>query len=237
MFKLLNNKKLIEMGRNIPISIFPKKDMNCVYTNYIQDNLVALYDAIDNTKDGHNTDTTEWEDLIGGNNLIINGEATWNESSLYFPTTTYLESTNVFNFGEEFTIELRGAWHNNGKWPLFVGQYNWGFGFNQYYIPNDNQFVYKSGNYVYKQKLDMSALSTLTIVKTSSDMKIYKNGTLLFTTPQTYDTLSKNLFLNIATYENVGKVSQTVHSLRVYSKALTADEILQNYEIDNMNYA
>ena len=52
--------------------------------DYVQDGLMLHYDAVKNTKNGHDKNSNTWYDLSGNNNNGTLHEAIWTEDGLYF---------------------------------------------------------------------------------------------------------------------------------------------------------
>ena len=73
--------------------------------DYVQDGLMLHYDAVKNTKNGHDKSSTTWYDLSGNNNNgTLNGNVTWTEDGLYFDGTDDWVSIGKMNY-DNITIE------------------------------------------------------------------------------------------------------------------------------------
>ncbi len=92
------------------IPLFPVFADETEYT-ITKDGLVAHFDAINNTGNGHSNDATTWVDLMGGDAITIEKSA-----SNYFTDTAYHLSGKQFYFpnnllnlvnGNEFTVEMK----------------------------------------------------------------------------------------------------------------------------------
>ena len=56
--------------------------------SYVQDGLIAQWDAIDNEGTGtHNPNATVWKDLVGHNDLTLTNSAAWRRGICFYMNT------------------------------------------------------------------------------------------------------------------------------------------------------
>ena len=195
--------------------------------SYVTDGLVAFYDA-GQQKAG---DTT-WADLAGDNDIAdVPNTAGQNE----FKDGVYLNTATQVNFpqgivdlikGEEFTTEMQlGATQVTGDtWGTYLNAAT--DAYSLFYRLQDDAIEFKNGSNARpcKQEIggkDALSDSTITVVfKVGEPSKIYINGELAV----------EDYFFGHAAAEK----SHTTEYIkfRFYDRALTADEVAQNYAAD-----
>lgn len=222
-----------------------------VENTYITDGLITYLDAINNTGSGHSNSTTTWKDLTENSyNATLYNNPTWTENSIIFNGTNnyaLLNNTKNKSYNPEFTMEIRV------KPVSFIGSQttmeffgNWegaggGFSYN------------KSGKYIamyylngYKtisptKTFDINTYVTMAVTYNSNQTKVYINGILL----GTLDYNNINLKVSpvalgiggnpgtngMGNYANI-----EVQNVLIYDRALTANEVMQNYLTDQEKY-
>jgi hypothetical protein len=220
--------------------------------DYVQDGLVAMWDGIENAGWGeHDPYATVWKDLVGGADININFSPlpksilTWADNSLVYtdtyansptPTGTILAAvssdklTEFFNGGFQTAETVFKATNTNNY---------------RAYIPLswlDFRHGYAVGNLYFA-----SGSSTWLSIKTSQDTiysdcitrdAFYRNGVKVLSANLT----PKNLGISvgdsriIAIRGNFDSESKSFYCVRVYTRALSAEEIAHNYEIDKARF-
>jgi hypothetical protein len=227
---------------------------------YIYDSMVLWYDGINNTSSGHNSATTTWEDLTeNGNDGTLGGFALtsssgWQDNALVFDgVNDYVNSKYIalntltldlaYEFdalptsGEQYVagiIENGGygiSKSSNGNYPYGVAFVDGSYRM----LPDTNElFVLEQKR---KNILTFDG-STLAFWNGSAQaVSTYSSTTGVLSMP-TDHTVPFSLGLNpspngsaYAPFFN-GKI----YAVRLYSRALTADEIAQNNKIDQSRY-
>lgn len=246
------NKYTNEVARNIKI----KCASNINTKSYVQDGLVVQYDGIKNTNYGHDNTSTYWQD-ISGNNVkaelndslieknawrddgIVIEKANTNDYSMttpayedyVFPQVTFEITTVIF--------EQLGTDGNSYWFPLYIRENNnnlahilmaFGTRFNytlMYGYDHHTGFYAKKG--VYKDKM-----YTFTFVQSDlTTRKLYINGELMSSSSglNLSDIALQRLYMH-----SDPQSSYKWHSLRIYNKALTDEEILANYNVDTLRF-
>jgi len=234
--------------------------------DYVDYGLILHYDAINNTGNGHSSTTTVWKDLSGnGNNgTLTNFDKTttsgWSDNYLMFDGVDDKVFSELFNSTGDFTIEIKVAepevinsanyasiftintWRTTLEKPSIIGFIDnrpssatnlaWCFGI---LVPSQNSAGYYGGAISYQNIYE----DTLSMTKSSDKIVMYKNSKIIVTTNNSEYTTNLNLTdieLYIGNYNNVHHMKQKVYSMRIYNRALTEDEITQNYNIDKIRF-
>ena len=202
--------------------------------------LAVLYSGTQNTRAGQNTDSTVWEDLVGGHDMTIvtDEKNRFTEEGLaldsakqYFPD----EVRDLVN-GNAFTVEiLLGAFTSiGGDFNTFMNSDNDNFAlfrrnsgdlleFKWAAVPAAQRPTVTDGLYTLQ-----NALVTITY-EVGGEVVIYINGTRAAAQNCTAAMGADTLFIG----QTGNKAfSTTYRSLRFYSRALTADEVMANAKAD-----
>ena len=210
--------------------------------DYVQDGLVALVDGIDNAGWGKHTDELKYVNLVTGGQFTLpnNGNAVWGENCLKI-----LESGNRasglqtgFSFSaktlgitseaQENTIEcaLR-AYDTNFHLVSFDGAFGRHLGtpssgafqgsVSSAYLPDSNYFQW-SVNGDIREKYNSAVAQENFEGFFWNNREVYGGNSFRF--GYTYNTVCKS----------------DIHCARIYNRALTAEEIAQNYEIDKARF-
>lgn len=113
-----------------------------IYKYYNTNGLILLLDGINNTRNGHSTTTTTWEDLSGNNNdfnlnnFNTTSSSGWQGESLIFDgENDYLKSTNNFDFNSSKSltiqfVDLNGTLYTNNDIGNLIIETSKDFNFN-----------------------------------------------------------------------------------------------------------
>lgn len=229
---------------------------------YVQDGLVAHYDAINNTGNGHDNNATVWKDLSGNGNDItlynFDGTATsgWGENVLNFDgVNDYCNRKNPLysaaGLPENLTIEVVSAKNSNTVYGSVLSfdnivnsrtvlclwtaiESNRSYEVEYYYNPSNSRNDTKQfDGTVYP----VNKFKTVSYGKSGTSYFTYLNGinkdTRTITDIPNWN--SDELYLgrpNSNNYYFNGKIQ----SVRIYNRALTLEEINKNSEIDKEKY-
>lgn len=240
--------------------IYAKLTENTSTPSYVTNGLILHYDAINNTGNGHDNNATVWKDLSGngndGNLVNMNNTAGsgWDSDSLILDgvddyvhaknpaftsigdkpniTVEVVSSKETVSYGAVLSFTLRvneiaymdlwtatddyrlyeaifsGQTENDKKVNFSIGEYQ----LNKYNLitygkDDKNYFAYLNGQYKEGEQV--------------SDMDIgWTNDNLVIGASANCD------------YPFKGRIK----SIRIYNRALTAEEIIQNYNIDKDRY-
>lgn len=225
---------------------------------YVTDGLIHQWDAINNTGSGHNGSATVWKDLIGSIDLTQQTGGTWKEGALHFEPTAatdahhWKDTTQTSIYSQTMTIEVcisptgsaLNGWEESksavianftssansalrrimlSKSDISVGGYTNG----------TNQFA-TTGLTTLR---DIHHIAVTYTTQTGSNT-VYCNGTLK--TKDVQHTFGENkrnfVFVGCSLGDSKYPYLGDVHSIRVYDKVLTAEEVAQNYAVDVVRF-
>lgn len=212
--------------------------------SYVQDGLVAIWDGIENAGWGqHDPNATVWKDLIGNRDFTIVNPS-WRDTGLFFGGngTCYgymSQSDSAIFDSQSITISAvitRGGtgWGSDGIYlkPSDSGRYGLAFFSKHFTIRNvyiDRVYVFPPENSV-SVSVSYDALSGNLTPRYGNILCVDGRDTNNIGQSQTYATIGKRVVGT--TYYAKG----TMHTLRVYNRALTAEEIAHNYKIDKARF-
>lgn len=248
------NKYTNEVSRSIKV----KCACTINTSSYLMTNLLAHFDGVKNTNLGHDNSSLIWQDISGNgvdgkiNNKFISEVLNnyWKDDGIMFKqqssgTGEYTIRTNKYgvNTYPAMTVEINmtmltdlGTGGSDYINPVYItsGQNSaiyfstrknvtlmYGYG---------NNTVFNPGNI----NIEKYHPYTFTFVQENLTTRaLYINGVLK--QRKTNLSLSNIRFYDVIMQSHKNG-SYIVHSLRVYDKALSADEVLQNYNVDVLRF-
>lgn len=215
---------------------------------YVTDGLMLHYDAIANTRLGHNSSTTIWEDLSGNdrNGILIGG--TWGDNYLSLNGTG--NGVSIGNqlqdlFKGDNTIEMILNFDSDESRAILIGNYSVSNNINYERSGDKTRIYFNSGSPDSSSSsadLTRGTKYSMTYVfnKGSSIITGYKNSSSTFTLS---DSRFKSYNYNWMTVY-IGRDSRTgstclkgkVLAVRIYNRVLSSEEISKNYEIDQTRF-
>ena len=217
-----------------------KKTIAMMETDYTKDQLALHYDAINNIGEGddnHSSETANWKDLSGNGNdatITSTGAINWDKDCL---TTNKIETiTTPWKFEGSYTISLVFTplefYNYNTIWDNMKSAND-----NECWIDSNKQLKlrshYNSQGNVYTKMQSEKIQLTATVDKEEDKCSMYINGKLINTITGGINLNSGQLTFNGSTNT---KGKNEYYSIRVYNKALSEEEIKQNFEIDNRRF-
>ena len=228
---------------------------------YVEDGLKVLYDGKQNTKDGHNNESTTWENLIEDEeiknsmdgqlqNVNFTTESGWTENSLILDGIDDWVKMGYF-YKENMTIEICAK-------PLDVS-----IGKQQYYIDNlqtggisikkDEKDSYCGYIYTseYKKISNNKNIKLNQIYSMSTGIdnkKMYFNENenhIIIDNSKKFKAPETTTIFVLGTNprgdeEGLGdeeaRTNMEVYSVRIYDRCLTQEEVKQNYENDKKRF-
>lgn len=222
-----------------PLSVMPPTPA----MQYIQDGLLAMWDGEENAGFGkHDAAATQWVDCVSHIPLTLDQYVTVTENAMSNDVTrtkaafvTELDtalSNALTNELDEFTIEI--CEDATTTQSFYVWENPWIELYNARSASASNGYFLQS---VYSRTLGTGLFGgrsiasffdkhsfSLVVNKTNGTLAIYKNGTLLSDGALgTYGTDCDPLRFGI---------TNTMHNIRIYNRALSADEVAANYAIN-----
>ena len=199
---------------------------------YITDGLVAMWDGEWNAGGGkHNPNATAWKELIGGQDLNIMSGGVWNDDGLLISGPTAYSNAKSPQY---FTLELVFS-YTAGRILLASGMVD-----RVAILDNPGQIYFDGSKTTKRVSVSQNAKTYLacTYSEGSSVDKIYKNGVSGSTgnITNTWNASSRLIIGNRATTSDSRNWQGVLNAIRMYSRALTADEIAHNYAIDKARF-
>ena len=222
--------------------------------SYVEEGLIAHLDGINNTGNGHSTETQIWKDLSNhGNDATLYNNPIWSNNSLTFDgLTNYgkLENTAGMTYENGVTLETRvkviSFVGKNGSGSIeFLG--NWqDAGGGLYYDTN-----YFRGNLylnsawrgaINNSQSDLETYYTVTNTYDNSVVKFYINGSLVATREDIGNAIIKSSPAPFAIGGNPNATGMDNYAnvefqnVLIYDRALTENEVMRNYQADMAKY-
>lgn len=201
--------------------------------NIVEDGLVLSLDAA-NTKSYPGSGTT-WSDLSGnGNNGTLTNGPTFdsaNLGSIVFDGVNDFVALPSINTNSNFTLNFWTKRSSNSNPTLFSG--NTTTGYLQIRNGDTNisfvkSFIAELGNFGSSTATTLNLIYNILITKSGTTFSAYVNGDFknTLTVTETFTTTSPSLGINSSNSE---PYTGNIYQFSVYNRALTASEVLQNY--------
>lgn len=234
------------------VKVIDYKEEQCAFKAtgyYVKDGLLLNLDGVDNGGDKihleNNSASKEiWKDLSGkGNDCKLEGfeysdSSGWKENGLLFDGVddTCLSNSLTPN---QFTLSLVVNPTSKGKRHVIFTRW---YGYTLEIIENGVIWfgMYpNSSNYLQsKEKIKFGEKQYISATFNGSEMKIYLNGKQIAYQKSDYLNYSKNHIDNTMLSANYYDTFQgTIHHAMMYDRALSLEEIMQNYQSDKLRYA
>jgi len=216
----------------------------------ITDNLALHLDAGDFASRG----TSTWTDLSGNSrNGTIYGATLASSPNYSFDGSNDYIRIDQFDFTSTNSVEM---WYDPVGYIQYASPYAWGYSPSQrwqFTDTNENMYVYfagSGGSTIYEDSgLDVTtgegyAHILVTADYSADEYKVYKNGSLVTTADLGGQSWSYTGASNSYDYIDIGKnvsnnngyINANVGQFRIYTKVLTAAEVLQNYNATKTNF-
>ena len=231
--------------------------------DYVKDGLFAFYDGIENTANGHGAPTDTWYNKALDLNPSLATQAkstltnftasSWtNDNGLLFNGIDNMVDTGYMQeaLGQHITISIttnptsntayRGYFGYHAGPPINKGmnlQFDDGIAYG-YYGENASCGIGISGDQVKELLLNKKVNITI-IFDAKNRIALYINGNLI---------QDKNCTISFEPYPNINFIigqsfpdvnryfQGTMYNFMVYKKALTEEEIMQNYKVNKQRY-
>lgn len=219
--------------------------------DYVQQGLVAHYDAIMNLGAGnasHASKAMYWRDCSYRDSAMCSAlgsaHAMWTENSFNFTyeNASCMRMTEGVELGAEFTIQAvvdADSTQQEASWPCWFGTYydQACYGKGSLSLKFDNWRTGGSG----RQSINPWAGKYVNLVATASGASFRQDSTLSFANwkyniPAMYWTIGAPDQKNSANDVKVRSAEGNYHAARFYNRALTAAELAQNMKVDEIRY-
>lgn len=215
---------------------------------YDLNGLVAWYDGINNTAEGHNSEATTWYDSSGNEKTGTLNGGVWGHNYLSFNGTSDWVSLGVQNYDTptvEIVYEVTAA--SGTSQYLIANVENGGYGI--YVDSNATALVnsiYVTGNADYSNAYTnqiTGTKNTASLTYDGSILKEYYNGSekTVELVTGTIKSPESNTILVLGGNPSGSTVSSgyfngKIYAVRIYNRALSAEEIEENYQTDKIRF-
>ena len=210
---------------------------NPASVDYISDGLIMYLDGIYNTRNGHDTTATVWEDLIGNYDLTVSNYSsyTWEDNHFIgLGNGGYLNTGKTWKYfnslNDDITIEIVTYIDCDKTSPSYRGLAGWHSGSDGTHFQND-----QGGS-------RMQTLGRLPVTEADDQIATVSytrnNGSFLNGVWKTNSThLNQGINSNYtAVFGNSIQYSRgwndSIYCIRMYSRSLTPEEVAYNHNID-----
>ena len=210
--------------------------------DYVQDGLVAMWDGIENAGWGvHNPSATTWKDLINSRDLSVSDQATWENDGLAITqritggiaySSLYFSDSDIVSI--EVGFDLSSDSSNGQGRALFCNSNN------RSVMGNGLDGIRSRGAQSVWSARDLNGKFTASVIYASSASgdAIYCDG-VSKSTNEAAGNWNNSLYIRIGSKSLNNKSISIIgkcYFVRLYSRALTADEIARNYAIDKERF-
>ena len=213
---------------------------------YVTNGLVARWDGIDNTAEGHDATATTWKDLIGSYDIAVpEGKATWAEDGLVLSGSQdrSIKSSSVWAGYDNTTIEMVVIPSETATEVIaqFDVQGN-GATSKAFIIYNDNTvgFVGQSGNTYSNSESAITDIKQMAAVYSGTNVvKALINGNQLSLSDKTHSFRHSYSYILLGDQDTSPNYSfkGKILAIRVYSRQLTDSELAQNLFVDRNRFS
>lgn len=228
------------------------------YLGYVTDGLVAMWDGLHNkTLDGeHDGSVTKWTDIVGGVESAVMTNQTWGDNYIQMTDANlqlFTSGAGTLLPDRPYTVEMVAeeitksessnaagglivrARHrvgffrhlNNNAWGpacfmasnYYVAMKIAGLTYSQIYPKASKSFIVKNW-------------STISSSTARNCVNVYYNGTLLTEHLYTYSSGNPPTESDVITLARSTAGTYRYYNIRIYNRALSADEIAANYALD-----
>ena len=224
--------------------------------DYVKNGLILHLDGINNTGEGHSSTSTIWNDLSGNNNNGTLKSFDYNQNSGWLDNCLLLDGIDDFvdlgdvnynNLTVEIVMNFKTLPSNYTR--LLIGNFEgagYGIEFNgdtstmyfQIYSKEDNAYV----KAVSDEEFKVNKMYSISGSFSGKDLNIYTNANKVSRALNGNITNSA-LHLLIGGNPSPGNgvdsnslVNFYVYSVRIYNRALTEEEVKNNYEVDKARF-
>lgn len=205
--------------------------------DYVQDGLIAMWDGIENAGWGvHDSSSTIWKDLVGDHDLVLQNAAHFDENSLVSADRDNLTalSSAKLPYASIDVCAFYDVARNSSGLVCFGNSVD---DRRMLSITLSSIQTY-NGNHMLRLTTPVDQKCTWAGVHDGDRHDAYIRGALASGTKSTNNWSVRNGTFGLSGSSNysdwnfVGKY----YSVRLYSRALTAEEIAHNYEIDKARF-
>lgn len=205
-------------------------------SSYVQDGLIGQYDGIENAGVGVHGSPEQWKDLIGSNDLLLENIIWGDDGAIYNGSNSvaYLSSLPFSNSFQSVEICATMTGSNNWMTFQFSGSY---MGYNG----SGRLIVETKGTGANDYQGTPFVPSALHTASALHNRKLSVDGVIQSTTKSAINGVSQNnkykTLFGARYYNRISMVlTGKIHSIRIYDKELSQDELTKNYNIDKKRF-
>ena len=201
--------------------------------SYVQDGLIGQYDGIENAGVGVHGSPEQWKDLVGDNDLLLEN-ITWGDDGAIYNGSDSVAYLSSKPFSDSFqSVEICATMTGNNNWMTFQFSTACYMGYNG----NGRLIVVTKGtgdNDYYHTAFTPTSAHTASALP---NMELAVDGVILSTSNvNTNGVLSSTKYQTLFGARYNGRISMVltgkIHSIRIYDKRLSQEELTKNYNID-----
>jgi hypothetical protein len=199
--------------------------------DYIQDGLVAMWDGIENAGWGvHDSNAIVWKDLVGDGDFPVGSNSFMED---YLRVDEKVDNKIPWNgllYGDQYTIEVAGFSDETYKSIATLPGTDIGAGFVPYsnWGPSNSYVLHCGARTVIANTGPVGTRKCFGIAVNLNDYKLYST---------TSNYVKDGTWIkNETEYKGSIEVGGRTNFIRFYNRALTAEEIAYNYEIDKARF-
>ena len=205
--------------------------------DYVQDGLVAMWDGIENVGWGvHDLSATTWKDLVGDNDLVLQNTAHFDENSLVSADRNKLTAlcSARLPYASIEVCAFYDVARNSSSLVCFGNSVD---DQRMLSFKSDSIQVY-NGNHMIKLTTHVDPQCTWAGVHDGNRHEAYVRGSLAVGTKSVNNWSTRNGTFGLSGSSNYNSWNfvGAYYSVRLYSRALTAEEIAANYAIDKVRF-
>jgi len=203
--------------------------------SYVQDGLIAQFDAVDNEGTGtHNPAAATWRDLAGSASVTLSGNAKWIDRALDSAASNQnILNMPAFYYNSVFTeLAVKIVSHAGaGTFPRLFFHTSGDNYYSVYHQANNDQMFFFLGQQSDIRPCFYFSNGTLSLGSDRTNIRTYVNGTMT-SSSGSYAFNHAKCPANTWNLDRNGQVPSHFRSIRHYNRALTQAEIDHNRQID-----
>lgn len=221
---------------------------------YVSNGLIMWCDGRNNTGTYHKDNVTTWVDLSGNGNHLMNTNSlattapaakvcgTWEQHGIALDSLQYqfLLTQTTFDLGTDYTLEIRATamvddymefgFKTGARFKLRKGGAGWWVRVSESNVTDTRQFQTRNITQI-GVPVTFTVARSYDAATDKTYYTIYENGVYLMQGNCTGNHRAGEISVAGIGFE---RDNLTVHSFRVYNRALSAEEIKFNYESDKL---
>ena len=215
--------------------------------SYVQDGLVAMWDGIENAGWGvHDPNATVWKDLVGDRDITLHG-ANINADCVFIPKSGWGNANFPQSYGciEVVLVKSVATTNRANNSVITIGPTYGGYGLcvnksNKLMDTYDSArgpVININGEELFSASFNKNGPTTTSVYKNGSARNDgYVAAGDRYNGKGASDVINQDPISNPGSEKSERNSDLWYRSIRIYSRALTADEIAANYAIDKARF-